>query len=67
MRSRNWCTQFLTIVFEIPAIFEYIDFEGPPYRLQITKTGGYPTGLGSEAGGQADLISHFMAPFGNGA
>ena len=25
MRSRNWCTQFLTIVFEIPAVFEYID------------------------------------------
>ena len=59
--------QFLTLVSEIPATFEYIDFEGPPDRLQITKIGGYPTGLGSEAGGRADIIYHLMASFGNGA
>jgi len=59
--------QFLPLVSEIPATFEYIDFEGPPDRLQITKIGGYPTGLGSEAGGLADIISHIMAPSGNGA
>ena len=59
--------QFLLLVSEIPATSEYIDFEGPPDRLQITKIGGYPTGLGSEAGGRADIISHIMAPFGNGA
>jgi len=61
------CGQFLPLVSEIPATFEYIDFEGPPDRLQITKIGGYPTGLGSEAGGLADIISHIMAPSGNGA
>jgi len=43
--------QFSAVVLEIPATFEYIDFEEPPDRLQITKIGGYPTGLGSEAGG----------------
>ena len=32
--------QFLASVSEIPAAFEYIDFEGPPNRLRITKTGG---------------------------
>ena len=56
-----------SLVLEIPATFEYIDFEGPPDRLQITKIGGYPTGLGSEAGGRADIISHIMAVFGNAA
>ena len=35
--------QFLLLVSEIPATSEYIDFEGPPDRLQITKTGGYIT------------------------
>jgi len=59
--------QFSSLVSEIPATFEYIDFKGPPDRLQITKTGGYPTGLGSEAGGRADIISHIMDSFGNGA
>ena len=51
----------------MPATFEYIDLEGPPDRLQITKIGGYPTGLGSEAGGRADIISHIMALCGKGA
>ena len=59
--------RFLPLVLEIPATFEYIDFEGPPDRLQITKIGGYLTGWGSEAGGLADIISHIMAPSGNGA
>ena len=59
--------KFLLLVSEIPATSEYIDFEGPPDRLQITKIGGYPTGLGSESGGRADRISHVMAQFGNGA
>ncbi len=59
--------QFLSLVLEMPATFEYIDFEGPPDRLQITKIGGYPTGLGSEAGGRADIISHIMALCGKGA
>ena len=59
--------RFLPLVLEIPATFEYIDFEGPPDRLQITKIGGYPTGLGSEAGGRADIISHIMGSYGNGA
>ncbi len=59
--------RFLPSVSEIPATFEYIDLEGPPDHLQITKIGGYPTGSGSEAGGWADIISHIMAPFGNGA
>jgi hypothetical protein len=59
--------RFLPLVLEIPATFEYIDFEGPPDRLQITKTGGYPRGLGSEAGERADIISHIMASSGNGA
>jgi hypothetical protein len=36
--------RFLPSVSEIPATFEYIDFDGPPDRLQITKIGGYPTG-----------------------
>ena len=58
--------QFSPLVSEIPATFEYIDFEGPPERLQITKIGGYPTGLGSEPSGRAYIISHIMAPFGNG-
>ena len=58
--------RFLPSVSEIPATSEYIDFEGPPDHLQITKIGGYPTGSGSEAGGWADIISHIMAPFGNG-
>ena len=48
--------QFSPLVSEIPATFDCIDFEGPPDRLQITKTGGYPMGLGSEAGGRADII-----------
>jgi hypothetical protein len=30
-----------SLVLEIPAIFAYIDFEGPPDRLQITRTGGH--------------------------
>jgi len=59
--------QFLPLVSEIPATFEYIDFKGPPDRLQIAKIGGYPTGLDSEAGGRADIISHIMGPFGNDA
>ncbi len=59
--------RFLPLVLEIPATFEYIDFEGPPHRLQITKFGGYPMGWGSEAGWLADIIAHIMAPFGNGA
>ena len=59
--------QFSSLVSEIPSTFEYIDLEGRPGRLQITKIGGYPTGLGSESGGRADRISHVMAPFGNGA
>jgi len=61
------CCQFSSLVLEIPATFEYIDFEGPPDRLQITKIGGYPTGLGSEAGGRADIISHIMALCGRDA
>jgi hypothetical protein len=32
--------QFSAVVLEIPATFEYIDFEEPPDRLQITKIGG---------------------------
>jgi len=59
--------QSLLLVSEIPATFEYIDFEGPPGRLQVTKIEGYPTGLGSEPSGRADIISHMMAFFGNGA
>ena len=59
--------QFSPLVSEIDATFEYIDFEGPPDRPQITKIGGYPTGSGSEACGRADIISHIMAPFGNDA
>ncbi len=59
--------RFLPLVLEIPATFEYIEFEGPPDRLQITKFGGYPTGWGSEAGGRADIISHIMASSGYGA
>ncbi len=59
--------QFSSLVLEIAATSEYIDFEGPPERLQITKIGGYPTGLGSEAGGRADIISHIMALFGKDA
>ena len=58
--------RFWPLVPEIPATSEYIDFEGSPDRLQVTKIGGYPTGLGSEAGGRADIISHIMASFGNG-
>ncbi len=50
----------------MPATCEYIDFEGPPDRLQITKIGGYPTGLGSEPSSRADIIPHIMASFGNG-
>ena len=61
------CRRFLPLVLEIPATFEYIDFEGPPDRLPITKIGGYPTGWGSEAGGRAGIISHIMASSGNGA
>jgi len=57
--------QFSSLVLEIPSTFEYIDFEGPPNRPQITKIGGYPTGLGSEAGGRTYTISHIMVPFGN--
>ena len=59
--------QFMPLVSEIPATFEYIDFEGPPDRLQITRIGGYPTGLGSEEGGLAGIISHIMAEVGNSA
>ncbi len=59
--------QFSSLVSEIPATLDCIDFEGPPDRLEVTKTGGYPMGLGTEAGGQADLISHIMASYGNGA
>jgi hypothetical protein len=59
--------QLSSLVLEIPATFEYIDFEGPPDRLQITKIGGYPTGLGSEAGRPPDIISHIMALFGKDA
>jgi hypothetical protein len=44
--------RFLPLVLEIPATSEYIDFEEPPDRLQITKIGGYPTGPGSKAGGE---------------
>ncbi len=51
----------------MPATSEYIDFEGPPDRLQTTKMGGYPTGSGSEAGGRADIITHIMALFGKDA
>jgi hypothetical protein len=57
--------QSLSLVSEIPATFEYIDFEGPPDRLQVTKIRGYPTGLGSVAGGRAAIISHIPASFGN--
>ena len=35
--------QFSAVVLEIPATFEYIDFEEPPDRLRITKIGGYIT------------------------
>jgi len=59
--------QFLPSVLEMPSTFEYIDFEGPPDRLRITKIGGYPTGLDSEAGGRTDIISHDMAKLGNGS
>lgn len=56
--------RFSSLVLEIAATYEYIDLEGPPDLLQIMKTGGYPTGLGSEAGGRADIMSHIMALFG---
>jgi len=59
--------QFSSLVLEMPATFECIDFERPPDRLRITKMGGYPTVSGSEAGGWADITSHIMAPFGKGA
>ena len=59
--------QFLSLVPEMPATLDCIDFEGPPDRLQITKTGGYPMDLGSEAGGRTDIISHDMAELGNGS
>ncbi len=57
--------QFLPSVSEIPATFEYIDFRGPPDGLLTTKIGGYPTGWGSGAGGQADIIYHIMVSCGN--
>jgi len=57
--------QFLPLLSEIPATFEYIDFERPPDHLQITTTGGYQTGLGSESGGRADIISRYMGLFGS--
>ncbi len=59
--------QFSSLVLEMAATFEYIDFKGPPDRIQITKIGGYPTGLGSEAGGRANIMFHIMDPFGNGS
>jgi hypothetical protein len=40
----------LTTVSEIPLLFEYIDFGGPPDRLQIANIGGYPVGPGMEPG-----------------
>ena len=61
------CCQFSSLVLEIPATLEYIDLEEPPGRIHITKIGGYPTGLGSEAGGRGDIISHILVSFGDGA
>ncbi len=57
--------QFSAIVFEIPAIFEYIDFGGLRDRLQITKIGGYPTGPGMEPGNEGDRMSHDLDVFGD--
>jgi hypothetical protein len=37
--------QFLSLVSEMPATLDCIDFEGPPDRFQITETGGYPMDL----------------------
>jgi hypothetical protein len=42
--------RLLTTVSEIPLLFEYIDFGGPPDRLQITNIGGYPVGPDMEPG-----------------
>ena len=52
------CCQFSSLVSEIAATFEYIDFGGPPNHLQIAKTGGYPTGPGAESRSWAYIISH---------
>ena len=39
-----------SLVLEIPATIEYIDFEGSPDRLQITGNGALLTSLGTSAG-----------------
>ena len=39
-----------SLVLEIPAIFAYIDFVGPPDRLEITITEGQVAGIAIVAG-----------------
>ncbi len=39
--------QLPAMVFEIPSVFEYIDFVGPPDHPGIPKIGGYIAGLQS--------------------
>ena len=48
----------MTLVSEIPATFEYIDFGGTLNHLQIAKTGGYPTGPGAKSRSWTYMISH---------
>ena len=59
--------QLSAAVLEIPALFEYIDFRGPPDRLRIAKIGGYPAGPGMEPGKGSDIISHNLSFPGNSA
>ena len=45
---------------EMPALFGYIDLKGPPNRLQIAKTEGYPAGPGMEPGKEGKRMYHSL-------
>ena len=49
------CTRFLTVVLEIPAKIEYIDFGWPPERIRIAKIGGIRPAGASELAERAAL------------
>ena len=61
------CTRILTLLSEIAAKIEYIDFGWPPDRLRIARIRGYPARAGIETRGATAITSQTMGDSGNSA
>jgi hypothetical protein len=61
------CSRILTLLSEIAAKIEYIDFGWPPDRLRIARIRGYPARAGIETRGATAITSQTMGDSGNSA